>query len=88
MRAFAAHPRYRELPEVEKAGWLLKGRFFKEDVYTSRQAVDYWHKLQFPFWWTSLLTVMDSLARMNFPLDAEIHAGLDWFIRNQALGGT
>ena len=88
IRAFAAHPRYRKLREAVKAGELLKRRLFKEDVYTSRQATDYWYKLQFPFWWTSLLTVMDSLARMEFPMDDEIRSALDWFIQHQEADGT
>ncbi len=88
IRAFAAQPHYRRLPEALKAGMLLKGRMFKEDVYTSRQSANYWAKLQYPFWWTSLLTVMDSLARMEFPPDEEIRAGLDWFVQHQDPDGT
>ncbi len=84
IRAFAAHPLYRKLPDAIHAGHLLKSRFFQKDAYTSRQAVDYWTKFQFPFWWTDLLTVMDSLMRMEFDrTDPDVRRALDWFIRNQ-----
>ncbi|MBM3138191.1 MAG: hypothetical protein FJZ98_08395, partial [Chloroflexi bacterium] len=66
IRAFTAHPIRRKSPEAIHTGNLLKNRFFKKDAFTSRQAADYWVKFQFPFWWTDLLTVMDSLARMEF----------------------
>ena len=88
IRAFAAHAEYGRRPEAQHAGRLLKGRMFQADVYTSRQAIAYWYKLQFPFWWTSLLTVLDSLMRMDFILDDEIRQGLDWFIQNQDHDGT
>lgn len=89
LRAFAAHPGFRADPGAVAAGNLLKARFFKRDAYTSRQAVDYWFKFQFPFWWTNLLTVLDSLMRMQFPKnDSEIRKAVDWFIQNQAAEGT
>jgi hypothetical protein len=89
LRAFAAHPVFRARPEAIAAGNLLKARLFKKDAYTSRQAVDYWFKFQFPFWWTDLLTALDSLMRMEFPKeDREIQKAVDWFIQNQAVDGT
>jgi hypothetical protein len=88
IRAFAAHESTSKLPEALEASRLLKSRMFKPDEYTSRQSVDYWYKLQFPFWWTSLLTVMDTLMRMSFPIDQEIQAGLEWFLQNQEPSGT
>jgi hypothetical protein len=88
IRAFTAHPLYRRSPEAIHAGHLLKSRFFQKDAYTSRQAVDYWTKFQFPFWWTDLLTVMDSLMRMEFDRnDSEINRALEWFITHQSSGG-
>jgi len=89
IRAFAAHPKYRKSSEARYAGNLLKSRFFEKDAYASRQAVAYWFKFQFPFWWTSLLTVLDSLMRMGFSVDdADIQKGLDWLIQNQSAEGT
>jgi hypothetical protein len=88
IRAFAAHEHFRKLPETQAAARLIKERLFKEDAYTSRQAVDYWYKFQFPFWWTSLLTVMDSFVRIGLPIDEDIRNGLEWFVENQGPQGT
>jgi len=88
IRAFTAHPCYKKTPEAKYVGKLLKGRFFQKDVYTSRKAESYWFKFQFPFWWTSLLTVMDSLMRMEFSKqDEDIQKGLKWLIENQSEDG-
>lgn len=88
IRGFAAHPDYKKSPEVIHAGNLLKSRFFRKDVYTSRQSESYWFKFQFPFWWADILTVMDSLMRMEFNhSDPDVQKGLDWFINNQSPDG-
>jgi len=88
IRAFAAHPIYRDSPEAIHAGRLLKSRFFQKDAYTSHQAADYWVKFQFPFWWTDLLTVMDSLMRLGFdPADPDVGHALEWFMEHQGEDG-
>ena len=88
LRAFAAHPDYRQRPEVIAAGERLKERFFQADKYTDRKAPAYWLKFQFPFWWTSLLTALDSFAWLGFDRqDAAIAGGLAWFIENQSADG-
>ena len=88
LRAFAAHPGYRQRPEVMAAGIRLKQRLFQADKYTDRKAPAYWLKFQFPFWWTSLLTALDTLSRLGFSREeAEIARGLDWFVAHQAGDG-
>jgi hypothetical protein len=88
LRAFAVHPRYRELEEVRIAGERLRSRFFQSDKYNDRKAPGYWTKFQFPFWWTNILTALDSLALIGFPADDdEIHKGLRWFMSNQEKNG-
>lgn len=88
IRAFAAHPEYCQRLEVTQAGERLKERFFKADKYNDRKGKDYWLKLQFPFWWTNLLTALDSLSRIGFSrTDDEIHNAIDWFIANQEQDG-
>lgn len=49
LRAFAAHPRYRQSEEARIAGERLKSRFFKADKYNDRRTPDYWCKFQYPF---------------------------------------
>jgi len=84
LRAFAAHPVYCTLKEVKNAANLLKARFFCKDAYTSHQGVNYWISFQFPFWWTDLLSSLDSLCKLGFKRsDEDVRRGLDWFITNQ-----
>jgi hypothetical protein len=88
IRSFASHPVLREIEPAIQAGRLLKSRFFQKDAYSSRQAVNYWFKFQYPFWWTNLLTVMDSLMRLGFSsVDADIQKGIAWFVEHQDKDG-
>jgi len=88
LRAFAAHPAYRRRPEVLLAARQLKERFFKADAYGDRKGPEYWLKFQFPFWWSNLLTALDSLARLGFTRqDPEVALALDWFVSNQDKDG-
>lgn len=88
LRAFAAHPVYRRHPDVLAAAYLLKGRFFLADKYHDRQGPAYWLKFQYPFWWTNLLTGLDTLARMGFQAeDEDVRRGLNWFVANQVPDG-
>ena len=88
LRAFAAHPRHCQSQAARRAGELLKSRFFRADKYSDRKAPSYWLKLQYPFWWASLLTALDSLARLGFSADdAEVRGGLAWFVDNQEADG-
>lgn len=86
LRAFAAHPRYRESEEARAAGDLLKSRFFKPDAYSSYKAASYW--VRFAFWWPNLITSLDSLSRMGFSRDdPDIKTALEWFIEHQRPDG-
>jgi hypothetical protein len=88
LRAFAAHPTYRESEQAHEAGDLLKSRFFQADKYNDRRGPEYWLKFQYPFWWSNLLTALDSLSRMRYsPDDADIQEGVTWFRQNQESDG-
>ncbi len=88
LRAFAAHPAYRTHPAALRAAELMKERLFKPDRYPDRRAVSYWTKFQYPFWWPTVLTVLDSLAAMGQPGDdPAIRRGLNWFVDHQEPGG-
>ena len=88
LRAFAAHPDYRQSAGARGAGELLKSRFFKPDKYSDRKAAHCWTKLQFPFWWANALTALDSLSWIGFSCDdVDIQKGLDWFKSEQEESG-
>jgi hypothetical protein len=74
--------------EVIAAGKALKSRFFQADKYNDRKAPSYWLKFQFPFWWTSLLTALDTLSWLGFDQqDTDVAQGLHWFLSNQLADG-
>jgi hypothetical protein len=67
LRAFAAHPKYRNSNEAKHAGELLKSQFFQPDAYTSYRSPEYW--VRFGFWWPNLLTSLESLVKLGFTKD-------------------
>ena len=84
LRAFAAHEEYRRAPEARLAGELLKSRFFQRDKYPDRQAKSYWMKIRYPFFWTGILSALDSLSWLGFSKDdPDIKRGLGWLVTNQ-----
>ena len=88
LRAYAAHPVHRKSKEALHAGEMLAKRFFKRDKYPDRQAVSFWTSFSFPFWFTDLLSSLDSLSLMGFdPGNKWIKRGLDWLIARQSKDG-
>ena len=88
LRGLAVHPEYCTRKEVRTAAELLKARFFRPDKYNDRKAPHYWTKFQFPFWWSNILTALDSLSLLGFSADDEdVQKGLDWFVSNQGENG-
>ena len=84
LRAFAAHEEYRRSIVARDAGVLLRDSLFQKDIYPDRASIDYWTKFTYPFWFTDLLSALDSLSRIGFTLDdEEISAGLSWFTKKQ-----
>lgn len=88
LRAFAAHEEYRATREALAAGELLKSRFFKPDPYPDRKAASFWEKIRYPFWWTDILSALDSLWWLGFSADdGDIRRGVDWLIASQEQSG-
>ena len=88
LRAFAAHPRFKNSDGARAAGELLAWRFFLPDKYPDRREVSYWTAFSFPFWFTDLLSALDSLSRMGFSREhPQISKGLEWFIERQQPDG-
>jgi hypothetical protein len=88
LRAFAAHSAYRRSKEAEGTGRLLLSSLFKADNYTDRAAPGFWLGFSFPFWFTDLISALDSLSLLGFSKsDPQIHKALQWFINNQQKTG-
>ena len=88
LRALAAHPGYRHSADTRRAANLVKSRFFRRDVYPDRAAPSNWLIFSYPFWWTDLLSALNSLARIGFRAgDPDIARGVAWFTGNQEPGG-
>jgi len=88
LRAFAAHPRFSRTSEALRAAELLSSRIFKADNYTDRKAREFWTRFSFPFWFTDLLSTLDSLSKLGLSVDhPQIREGVEWFINSQKKDG-
>jgi len=89
LRAFAAHPSKRKSKEATDAGKLLSSALFKKDNYPDRGTKEYWLRFTFPFWFTDLISALDSLSLLGFS-DKEpgINEALEWFVKQQRKNGT
>jgi hypothetical protein len=88
LRAFASHPKYSQLYEAKAAGNLLASRFFKKDAYPDRGTVEFWKKFSFPFWFTDILSSLDSLSLLGFRMeDPQIKKAVDWLTNAQNENG-
>ena len=88
LRAFALHDKYKKSIEAKKAAQLLKSHFFKKDNYSSYQHKDNWVNFKFPFFWTDLVSALDSVMRINLDKnDDEVLNAVKWFIDNQEESG-
>lgn len=88
LRAFAAHPVYRKSEEAKKAGSLLLSRFFKPDTYTDRRDKSYWEKVSFPFWFTDVVSALDSLSLIGVtPDELQVRKALTFLKEKQEENG-
>ncbi|MGZ7107911.1 MAG: prenyltransferase/squalene oxidase repeat-containing protein [Methanobacterium sp.] len=84
LRAFAAHPEYQKSEIAKKAGELLTSRIFKNDKYSDRRGKNFWEKVSYPFWFTDIISVLDSLSYIGFSKDnSQIAEALKWLKNRQ-----
>jgi hypothetical protein len=84
LRAFAAHPIYGTSEHAQRAGELLASRFFLNDTYVDRKSKTYWEKTSFPFWFTDIVSALDSLSCLQFSKEhPRIQKGLNWLKERQ-----
>ncbi len=84
LRAFAVHPEWSESEEACHAAALIKEQFFLKDNSTSYQHPDNWVNFKYPFFWTDLISALDSLSLIGLSKDDPyIDKALKWLIDNQ-----
>jgi hypothetical protein len=89
LRALAASERHRRLPETRAAAELLASRLFLADKYSDRGRPEFWTKFSFPFWFTDLVSALDSLSLIGIgPENERVAAAVEWFSSRQREGGT
>lgn len=89
LRAFAAHPTRRRSRAARDAGALLGSRLFKKDVYGDRGAATYWERVSFPFWFTDIVSALDTLSLLGFGKEQpEIASALARVRRAQRADGS
>jgi hypothetical protein len=88
IKAFAIHPFYKESPEAKIAADLIKSHFFKQDNYNSYKAADNWLNFKYPFFWTDLISALDSVTMIsNDSNDPQVEKAISWLIDNQMKSG-
>ncbi|MGZ3643805.1 MAG: prenyltransferase/squalene oxidase repeat-containing protein [Ktedonobacteraceae bacterium] len=88
LRAYAAHTIYCNSVEAKDAGKLLLSHLFKKDNYPDRGSPDFWLKFTFPFWFTDLISAMDTLSALGFSKDEpQIEAVMIWLAAHQQNNG-
>jgi len=89
LRAFAAQPARRRSAAARRAGELLASRLYTKDAYGDRDGVSYWERVSFPFWFTDIVSALDTLSLLGFHRDEEqIRAALARLRRLQRADGT
>lgn len=89
LRAFAAHPARRVSRDARRAAELLASRLYTRDAYGDRGGAAYWERVSFPFWFTDIVSALDTLSRIGLPSDAPpIRAALERVRKAQRADGT
>jgi hypothetical protein len=89
LRAFAAHENSQRATDVYRAAELLSSKFFKRDAYADRGAPEYWEKMTFPFWFTDIVSALDSLSQLKPEpfYNEQVSTALRWILRRQTRSG-
>jgi hypothetical protein len=88
LRAMAAHPKYRNRPEVHKAACLLADNLLEKDKYPDRKSADYWTHFAFPFQYTDIISALDSLSMIGIsPNHPKIQKSLRLLESHQSKNG-
>ncbi|MCX6071518.1 MAG: terpene cyclase/mutase family protein, partial [Chloroflexi bacterium] len=88
LRAFAAHPVRRRSAAARRAAVLLADRLFARDVYPGRDTPDFWTHCAFPFWFTDIVSALDSLTLLGIGLEhPKVKQAVEWLATSQKPDG-
>lgn len=88
LRTFAVHPHYQQSEAAKQATSLLASRFFMPDAYADRRAVSYWESVSFLFWFTDIVSALDSLSLLGLEREnPHIATALEWLKARQQWDG-
>jgi Prenyltransferase and squalene oxidase repeat len=88
LRAFAAHPVRRRSASARRAAQFLAGRLFARDAYPGRDTPDFWERCVFPFWFTDVVSALDSLTLLGIGLEhPKVQEAFDWLTASQKSDG-
>jgi len=89
VRAFASHPVWRNSEIARQTASMLAQRFFKPDDYIDRKNREYWERVSYPFWFTDIVSALDSLTLVgiqdNLP---EVRGAIEWLGKKQTPDGN
>ncbi len=88
LRAFAAHPQYRQSEAARAAATLLKQRFFTANSHSSYRHPDNWLVFQYPYWWNNLVAALDAVTLiLPYREDEDIRRAAAWLVDHQQADG-
>jgi hypothetical protein len=88
LRAFAADPSRRRCAEARHAADWFASRLYRRDAYADRGDVSYWERVSFPFWFTDIVSALDTLSSLGFEPDAHIRAAVERLRKLRRKEGT
>ena len=89
LRAFAADPRRGRSSQAQRAGELLASRVYRRDHYSDRGDASYWERVSFPFWFTDIVSALDTLSRLRVSAQhPQVHAAIERLANAQRPDGT
>lgn len=89
LRTFAAHRDMRKTEPAEAGAEFLSGRFFRGDAYVDRGTPEYWERVAFPFWFTDIVSALDSLSKIGQHgiFNKNVRQAIEWPLQRQTGDG-
>ena len=89
LRAFAADPRRRMSTHAQQAGELLASRLYTKDHYGDRGDASFWERVSFPFWFTDIVSALDTLSRLRIGAEQpQVRAAIERVAKLERRDGT